>query len=54
MGVYYNLRYWVQGNPMRNYVHPTREIEAVIRANGLQRRFSKVMGTGQVTVFARP
>ena len=53
MHVYYNLRYWLQRNPMRNFVHPTEAVEAVIRSNGLQRRFYRPMGFWQVAVYTR-
>ena len=53
MQVYYNLRYWLQRNLMRNFVHPTEAVEAVIRGNGLQRRFHRAMGLWQVAVYAR-
>ena len=29
--LYYNLRHWLKSNPMRNFVHPTEAVEAVIR-----------------------
>ncbi len=50
---YYNLRHWIQGNPMRNYVHPTEAVEDVIRENGLQRTYYREMGPWQVAVFSR-
>jgi len=54
MEVYYNIRQRAQRNPMRNFVHPSKEVEAVIHNNGLNRRFYKVMGPWQVVVYARP
>lgn len=53
MQVYYNLRYWLQRNPMRNFVHPAAAVEAAIRSNGFERRFYHAMGVWQVAVFAR-
>jgi magnesium-protoporphyrin O-methyltransferase len=53
MQIYYNLRYWLQRNPMRNFVHPTEAVEAIIRENGLERHFYREMGPWQVVVFAR-
>ncbi len=53
MQMYYNFRYWLQRNPMRNFVHRTEDVEAVIGDNGLQRRFHRVMGLWQVAVYAR-
>jgi len=52
--VYYNLCYWVQRNPMRMFVHPPEVVEAIIRSNGLERRYCNVMGPWQVVVYARP
>ena len=51
--VYYNFRNWLQRNPMRMFVHPPEAVEAVIRSNGLERRFYRAMGTWQVVVYAR-
>lgn len=54
MEVLYNFRHWAQRNPMRNFVHPSKQVEAIIQGNGLNRRFYKVMGPWQVVVFSRP
>jgi predicted methyltransferase len=53
MLVYYNFRYWLQHSPMRQFVYPAEDVEAVIRTNGLQRRFYRAMGPWQVVVYAR-
>ncbi len=53
MQVYYNFRYWLQRNTMRQFIHPVEAIEALIRSNGFQRRFYRVMGPWQVAVYAR-
>lgn len=53
MQIYYNLRYFLQNNPMRNFVHPTEEVEAIVRESGLNRHFFREMGPWQVVVFAR-
>ncbi len=53
MDLYYNVRYWLQRNPMRNFVYATEAVEAVIRSNGLERRFYRAMGLWQVVVYAR-
>jgi magnesium-protoporphyrin O-methyltransferase len=50
---YYNLRNWLQRNPMRMFVHPTEEVEAVLRENGFERCFYREMGSWQVVVFSR-
>ncbi len=53
MEFYYNFRAWAQHNPMRNFVHPSEEVEAIIQSNGLSRCFYRLMGPWQVEVFAR-
>ncbi len=53
MTLYYNVRYWLQRSSMRQYIHSNEAIEALIRSNGLQRRFQRVMGPWQVEVYAR-
>lgn len=50
---YYNLRHWLQRNPMRNFIHPTKAVEALLRENGLRRCFYREMGSWQVAVFCR-
>lgn len=52
--IYYNFRFWLQRNPMRNFVHPSEAVEAVIRRNGLDRHFYREMAPWQVVVYARP
>jgi len=53
MLLYYNLRYWLQRNSMRQFLHPTEAVEAVIHSNGFQRRSYRAMGPWQVVVYAR-
>jgi hypothetical protein len=53
MSLYYNVRFWLQRNPMRNFVYATAAVEDLIRSNGLQRRSHRVMGPWQVAVYAR-
>lgn len=53
MSIYYNLRYWLQRSPMRNFVHSSEAVEAVVRSSGLERRFYREMGPWQVVVYAR-
>lgn len=48
-----NLVFWVQRNPFRFFVHPTSEIDAIVAANGLHRRFQRNMGMWQVIVYGR-
>ena len=54
MHVYYNVRNWLQRNPMRMFVHPTEAVEAAVLSHGLQRRFYRLTGIWQVVVYARP
>ncbi len=48
-----NLALRLQRNPFRTFVHPTREIDAVLRANGFERRYSSRTFVWQVLVYAR-
>ncbi len=52
--LYYNGRHWLRRNPMRNYVHPTKAVEATLEQNGLKRKYLREMGAWQVAIFARP
>ena len=54
MSFIYNLRFWLQRNPFRVFVHPSEAVEAAVRNSGLTPRFSRNMGPWQVLVFARP
>ena len=40
-------------NPYRGYLHPSKAVDAVVRANGLQQRFYRTAGLWQVVVYAR-
>lgn len=40
--------------PLRNFIHPTAEVDAVIRERGLMPRFQRNAGYWQVVVYARP
>ncbi len=53
MSIYYNFRYWLQRNPMRNFVHSSETVEAIVRSSGLERRFYREMAPWQVVVYAR-
>lgn len=48
------LRLLVRSNPMRVFVHRTRDVEALLREEGLVRRSRRTLGVWQVVVFARP
>jgi magnesium-protoporphyrin O-methyltransferase len=51
--LYHNSRHRLRRNPMRNYVHPTKAVEAVLEQNGLQCTYLNEMGRWQVALFAR-
>lgn len=36
---------------MRYFIHSTEDVEAVLRKNGLERRFHREMGAWQVVAF---
>lgn len=48
------LRMLLRSHPMQVYVHRTRDVEAILRGQGLVRRSHRTMGVWQVAVFARP
>ncbi len=48
-----NFFFRLARNPFRLFVHPTREVEAVLRANGLERRYYRTTFVWQVMVYAR-
>ena len=52
--LYYNFRNWLTGNPMRNYVYATEDVEWEIRKVGLERHSHFDVGAWQVAVFSRP
>jgi hypothetical protein len=52
-GRFVNLSLRLQRNAFRFFVHPTAAIEAVIRANGLERRYYRKTLFWQVVVYAR-
>ena len=43
----------LQRNPFRFFVHRTHDVEALLRAAGLERRFHRTAGFWQVAVYAR-
>lgn len=48
-----NLYFRVVRNPFRSFVHPTQEVDAIVRGKGFERRFYKTSGVWQVVVYAR-
>ncbi len=53
MEIYYNFRQWLQRNPMRNFVYPSKDIIAIIEGHGLKLSFYKLMGPWQIAVYSR-
>jgi len=49
-----NLVMRARRTPMRFFIHPTAQVDATIRAQGLERRFYRASGPWQVVVYARP
>lgn len=47
-----NLLFRLRGSSFRIFLHSTEEIEAIVRAQGLQRTFHRLHGMWQVAVFA--
>jgi magnesium-protoporphyrin O-methyltransferase len=48
-----NLYYRIQRNPFRTFIHPTEEVEEIVRSKGFVRRFFREMGQWQVVVYKR-
>ena len=48
-----NLLLRLQRRSFRGFVHPTQAIEAVVRANGMKRRYYRTTPLWQVIVYAR-
>ena len=49
-----NLYMRLRRNPFRVFVHPTSEVDAIVRRNGLAPRFQRKTLAWQVVVYARP
>ena len=41
-------------HPYRSFIHPTRQVDAMVRGAGLERRYYRRGVFGQVAVYARP
>jgi magnesium-protoporphyrin O-methyltransferase len=48
-----NLFLRLARNPFRGYIHPTRAVDALVRRNGLRRRYYRRTPIWQVVVYAR-
>ena len=53
MAIWYNARFRLRRIPMRNFIHRTAAVEAVIQHHGFERLFYREMGAWQVAVFGR-
>lgn len=48
-----NFVYRLVRNPFRSFVHPTEQVDAVVRSSGLRRRLYRKTFLWQVVVYAR-
>ena len=48
-----NAMLWLQRTPFRVFAHCSAEVDAVVRRNGMERRFKRNAGPWQVVVYAR-
>lgn len=48
-----NIFFKLQKTPYRSYVHPTQEVDAIVRQNGLRQRFYAQTPVWQVVVYGR-
>jgi len=48
-----NLFLRLARNPFRGYIHPMRAVDALVRRNGLRRRFYRTTAIWQVVVYSR-
>jgi len=48
-----NMYFRVVRNPFRTFVHPTQEVDALVRGKGFEQHFYKESGLWQVVVYAR-
>jgi len=48
-----NFFEWFVGNPYRAYVHPTGEVEAIIKEKGFTRQYYRQTLAWQVVVYVR-
>ncbi len=51
--IYFNFKFWLQRNPFRTFIHPTKEVEEIIYSNGFIRSFHRNMGSWQVVLYSR-
>jgi magnesium-protoporphyrin O-methyltransferase len=48
-----NLYYRILRNPFRTFIHPTEEVEEIVRSKGFVRRFFREVGQWQVVIYKR-
>jgi magnesium-protoporphyrin O-methyltransferase len=53
MNAYYNLRFWLQRNPFRVFVHPEKEVDSLIMEYGFEHIFFEESGPWQIVVYAK-
>jgi hypothetical protein len=53
ISIYYNMRFFIQRNPFRIFVHPTDAVDALIIDHGFRNIFSNVKGTWQISVYEK-
>ena len=51
--IYYNLRFLIQQNPFRVFVHSTEAVDELIAGKGFDRIFYDVKGTWQISVYVK-
>ena len=51
--IYYNLRFLIQQNPFRVFVHSTEAVDELITGKGFDRIFYDVKGTWQISVYVK-
>lgn len=53
ISIYYNLRFLIQRNPFRVFIHPNEAVETLIYNYGFRNIFSQVKGTWQISVYEK-
>lgn len=48
-----NVYFRLQRNPYRSYVHPTQEVDAIVRSHGLRKHYYAQTAVWQVVVYGR-
>jgi magnesium-protoporphyrin O-methyltransferase len=53
ISIYYNLRFLIQRNPFRIFVHPPEDVETLITNHGFRNIFYQIKGTWQISVYEK-